>query len=107
MEAGKQPWEEQGYSHLVCAAGGPLAFDYFAGQVEVSQSISTDRRRLKRCGHLNWQISNSLPTAVCQSHCRAPIARSTHAWVEGRGGVTSTCGVPVRTLTIHTDRNTP
>jgi hypothetical protein len=50
LEAGKVPGDELGYTHLVCAAGGPLLFDYFVGDVEVSQSISTDRRRLKRCG---------------------------------------------------------
>lgn len=42
------PLEELGYSYLVCAAGGALAFDFFAGDVNLTQVVSPDFRHLTR-----------------------------------------------------------
>jgi hypothetical protein len=42
------PVERLGYTYIVCAAGGSLVFDNFAGSIEQRQSVTSDLRRLSR-----------------------------------------------------------
>ena len=40
--------EELGYTYIICAAGGPLAFDFFSETVNVTLTVSPDLRQLTR-----------------------------------------------------------
>ena len=75
LEPVKLPTEDFGFTYLICAAGGPLAFDYFAGNVEVAQFISPDMKRLKRCvcgcvGVGGVCVCEGVGGRMCVSLCR-------------------------------------
>ena len=59
------PVERLGYTYIVCAAGGALAFDGFAGSVvEQRQSVTSDLRRLSRSFIYSTTVRSVVDPAV-------------------------------------------
>ena len=67
------PSEELGYSYLVCSAGGALAFDFFAGDVNVSLVVSPDMQHLTRRFTYRTAV-RSVPDADLIESC-GPVIR--------------------------------
>ncbi len=66
------PSEELGYTYLVCAAGGPLVFDYFLGAVTSSLTVSPDLRTLTRTFKYST-ATRSVPDADVINTCGPAI----------------------------------